>query len=98
MKIATSLLLAALLLVGILGLSGAAPGADSALLKEEFAPGYGHLKFPAIREETLKWDRPVLKDPSTGDVIDFYGPTDQDPLGKDQILSQKRQDNFTDKD
>ena len=47
-----------------------------------------HLKFPAIKEETLYWDRPVLKDPSQGDIIDFYGPCDHDPLGKDEIHAQ----------
>src|SRR5439155_23363195 len=48
-----------------------------------------HLKFPAIREETLYWDRPVLKDPSDGDIISFYGPCDHDPLGKEEILRQR---------
>jgi hypothetical protein len=50
---------------------------------------YCHLKFPAIREETLNWPRPVLKDPSEGDIIDFYGPCDHDPIGKEQVRSQK---------
>src|SRR5438445_13860961 len=48
-----------------------------------------HLRFPAIREETLYWDRPVLKDPSDGDIISFYGPCDHDPLGKEEILRQR---------
>ena len=48
-----------------------------------------HLKFPAIKEETLYWDRPVLKDPSQGDIIDFYGPCNHDPLGKEEIRRQK---------
>ena len=48
-----------------------------------------HLRFPAIREETLSWDRPVLKDPSEGDIIDFYGPCDHDPLGRAEIIRQK---------
>jgi hypothetical protein len=55
------------------------------------ASNYCHLKFPAIREETLSWDRPVLKDSSSSDIIDFYGPCDTDPLGKDQIARQTRQ-------
>ena len=50
---------------------------------------YCHLKFPAIKEETLSWDRPVLKDPSEGDIIDFYGPCDHDPLGREQVLRQR---------
>ena len=48
-----------------------------------------HLKFPAIREETLSWARPVLKDPRDGDIIDFYGPCDHDPLGKAEVFRQK---------
>jgi hypothetical protein len=50
---------------------------------------YCHLRFPAIREETLSWNRPVLKDPREGDIIDFYGPCDHDPLGNAEILRQK---------
>jgi hypothetical protein len=50
---------------------------------------YCHLRFPAIREETLSWNRPVLKDPREGDIIDFYGPCDHDPLGKAEIQRQK---------
>lgn len=92
MKIARSFM-AALLLVGSLGASGAALAADGVLLREELAPGsdYGHLQFPAIREETLYWDQPVLKDPSEGDIIDFYGSVNHDPLGEDEIARQRRQ-------
>lgn len=48
-----------------------------------------HLKLPAIKEETLFSDRPVLKDPSEGDFIDFYGPCNYDPLGKEAILQRR---------
>jgi hypothetical protein len=37
------------------------------------------------------WDRPVLKDPGTGDILDFYGPCNHDPLGRDEIESQRLQ-------
>ena len=47
------------------------------------------LRFPAIREETLYWPQPVLKDPSSGDIISFYGPCDHDPLGRIEILRQR---------
>ena len=50
-----------------------------------------NLKFPAIREETLYWDRPVLKDPNDGDIIDFYGPCNYDPLGKESVARQRAQ-------
>jgi hypothetical protein len=48
-----------------------------------------NLKFPAIKEETLASNRPVLKDPSEGDIVDFYGPCDHDPLGKAEVQRQK---------
>jgi hypothetical protein len=90
-KIATSFL-AALLLVSSLGASSSLAAAEGVISNAALTPGsYCHLTFPAIREETLSWDRPVLKDPSEGDIIDFYGSCDHDPLGKDEIASQRRQ-------
>ncbi|PYK49286.1 MAG: hypothetical protein DME20_07245 [Verrucomicrobia bacterium] len=65
-------------------------GAEGVISKVASPSGdYCHLKFPAIREETLYWDRPVLKDASSGDIVDFYGPCDHDPLGKKEILRQR---------
>jgi hypothetical protein len=88
MKIATSFL-AALLFVGTLGAINTAMGAD----KDELTPGsYCHEKFPAIRQSTLGDDQPALKDSSTGDVVDFYGPCDEKPTGKDQDQTQKLED------
>jgi hypothetical protein len=65
-------------------------GAEGVIYKDATPSGdYCHLKFPAIREETLYWDRPVLKDASSSDIVDFYGPCDHDPLGKEEILRQR---------
>ena len=50
---------------------------------------YCHLKFPAITRSTLFSDRPVLKDPSEGDIRDFYGRCDYDPLGAEEIRRQR---------
>ena len=89
MKIVKSFF-AALLLVGSFGVGGALAAAEGVISNEVIIPGvYCHLKFPAIRERTLSWDRPMLKDPSEGDIIDFYGPCDTDPLGEDQVHQQK---------
>lgn len=55
---------------------------------------YCHLKFPAIKKETLYSGRPVLTDPSEGDIIDFYGRCDHDPLGREEVLRQRRQFEF----
>ena len=91
MKIATSFL-AALVLVGSFGVRGALAVAPGVISNAVSTPGsYCHLRFPAIREDTLASNRPVLKDPSEGDIIDFYGSCDHDPLGKDEIESQRQQ-------
>lgn len=90
MKIATSFL-SALLIAGALGAGGTPATAEDLLVTVEFesAGNYCHMKFPAIREDSLNSDRPVLKAASTGDVIDYSGPCDHDPLGKDEIASQR---------
>ncbi|HEY7559802.1 MAG TPA: hypothetical protein VIH18_33905 [Candidatus Binatia bacterium] len=49
-----------------------------------------HIRFPAIREDTLFSDQPILKDASDGDIIDAYGPCNFDPLGRASILRQRR--------
>ena len=87
MKIATSFL-AALLFTGTLGALNNAVAQDGILSKDEFArTGYCHMTFPAIAHHTLGNDQPELS--SKGDVIDFYGSCDTDPLGQDQIQDQK---------
>jgi len=85
-RLRLGLRLAAILLLNNSLLSAA----ESVLSKVSDATGKScHLKFPAIKEETLYWDRPVLKDPSQGDIIDFYGPCNHDPLGKEEIQRQR---------
>jgi hypothetical protein len=61
---------------------------------------YCHLKFPAMREDSLSWERPVL-DSTSGSMVDFYGPCDYDPVGFDEIRVQRRvllRGNFEDGD
>lgn len=82
--------LSVLILTGALIWSSAPVGADTFVYKQRFGEtNYCHMKFPAIREDTLSGDNPVLKDPSTNDIIDFYGPCDYDPKGKDAVQSQR---------
>lgn len=50
---------------------------------------YCHMKFPSIREETLFSVNPMLNE-SAGNIIDFYGSCDHDPLGADEIKAQRR--------
>jgi len=89
---AMKLFLSGLVLAGIMDVSiASAAGAVGVISKDVATEGsYCHIKFPAIEERTLGSNRPVLKDPSEGDIIDFYGPCDHDPLGKEEIQSQKR--------
>lgn len=64
--------------------------AESIIYKASDSTGtYCHLKFPAITRSTLFSDRPVLKDPSEGDIRDFYGRCDYDPLGPEEIRRQR---------
>jgi hypothetical protein len=91
MKIATSFL-TALLLFGSLGAGSSFAAAEGVISNTVIVPGsYCHLTFPAIREDTLSSDRPVLKDPSSGDIIDFYGSCETDPLGAEQVQQQRLQ-------
>jgi len=84
------LMLGALISIGVLGIDPLSGKADDGILLKVQMPGtnYCHLKFPAIREETLSSSRPVLKDASTGDILDFYGPCNYDPLGSEAIQAQ----------
>ena len=43
----------------------------------------------AIREDTLFSSQPQLKDPKDGDLVDFYGPCDYDPLRIEEIRRQR---------
>ena len=89
MKIATSIL-AAVLFTGALGALNNAMAEDGILSKDQLTGStYCHEKFPAIRQSTLGDDQPALKDSSTGDVIDFYGPCNESPVGKDQVQTQR---------
>jgi hypothetical protein len=82
-------LLSILLLTGVLGLGTAGAEAQGIVSKVQLdQSGYCHLKFPAIQGRTLASAHPVLKDPASGDLIDFYGPCDHDPLGKEEVWRQ----------
>jgi len=87
MKIATSFL-AAVLFTGALGSINTAMSADGVLSKDELATGsYCHEKFHAMTRQSLDTDNPVIN--NSGAVIDFYGPCNESPVGKDQIQDQE---------
>ena len=82
------LLMSVVFLSGALGLSVVSAGAENVISKDVLTDSsYCHTKFESIREDTLASSQPVLKD--TDDIIDFNGPCNHDPLGKEEIQSQK---------
>jgi len=83
------LFLCASVLTGGLAADGVAMESDGVVLRERLAgTNYCRLRFPAIREDTLGTAYPTLKSPDSGDLIDFYGPCDENPVGPRQVLSQ----------
>ncbi len=84
-------LLSILVLTVTVGWAAAAWAQEGVLFKVAMDADntYCHMRFPAMQEETLSWDRPLLKDASEGDIIDFYGPCNHEPLGRTEIQSQR---------
>ena len=83
-------LIAALLLSSTMFWGVARSEADETIVKIPVdITSYCHMQFPPIREDTLSWEQPVL-DTTAGNIIDFYGPCDYDPLGRDEVQRQKR--------
>ncbi|HEX2931924.1 MAG TPA: hypothetical protein VHV54_19510 [Candidatus Binatia bacterium] len=84
------LLMSAALVTGTLGFGvrplAAEPSASATILGR--SGDYCHMKFPAMHEATLRGKQPMLKD---DDIIDFYGPCDHDPTGRDEIQEQEIQ-------
>jgi hypothetical protein len=80
-----------LVLTGVLNFNLPIGAAQGLIYKKAVgtAGNYCHLKFPAIQKRTLYSSRPVLKDVSEGDIVDFYGPCDYDPLGREEVLRQR---------
>src|SRR5262249_9443951 len=81
-------LMSVVFLTGALGLSAVSAGAENVISKDVLTDGsYCHTKVESIREETLASSQPAIKD--TDDIVDFYGVCNHDPLGKEEIQSQK---------
>jgi hypothetical protein len=83
-------LLSNLLLSATLFWAVPALGADEMSIKvPSDTTSYCHQQFPPMLEESLSWERPVL-DTAAGNIIDFYGPCDYDPLGHAEIRAQRQ--------
>jgi hypothetical protein len=92
MKIKTSLVAALLLVVNLAGSAMAATEVflfEEEVIKVVTPESYCHMQFPAITDDSLSSDRPILKSATDGDIIDYYGSCDETPLGTDQIWQQK---------
>lgn len=67
--------------------SQASPAKNGIISKTQYTPeSECHLRFPAISRSTLGTDHPQLA--QSGDMIDYYGPCDHDPLSKDEVEKQ----------
>ena len=87
MKIATSFL-AAVLFTGALGSINTAMERGWCDLEDELATdSYCHEKFHAMMIRASIPITRVLN--NSGPVIDFYGPCNENPVGKDQIQDQE---------
>jgi hypothetical protein len=87
------LVVGVLFLGGAIGLGGTSARAEGVISKEVSSEGsYCHMKFPAISEKTLFSDHPQLESSTSADVIDFYGPCDESPTGKDQVIEQRQEE------
>ena len=89
MKVAKLILYAVFFLAAMGPSISSGAAAATVVSQDGFAEGsYCHMKFPAIREQTLGAPQPVLKEADSGDIIHFYGPCSHDPLGKEEVQAQ----------
>lgn len=80
-----------LVLAGALNFGLPGWGAQGVIYRKavDAAGNYCHLKFPAIQKRTLYSGSPVLKDATEGDIVDFYGPCNYDPVGREEVMRQR---------
>lgn len=85
---AKSLILTGLILAANLTWGTSVKADDSISKVPVESVSYCHMKFPPISGESLYSDHPVLNE-AAGNVIDFYGSCDHDPLGADEVQAQR---------
>lgn len=78
-------------LLGILTTAGMADDSIFLVKKRIENSNTCHLTFPAIRRDTLFTQKPQLQDPKHGELINFYGSCDHDPLGEAEVKAQRRE-------
>ena len=89
----TKFVITMVFLAGVIGTGATSAPAQDVVSKAAVAAGsYCHMKFPAISEKTLFSDRPQVESSTSADVIDFYGPCDESPAGKDQVIEQRQEE------
>jgi hypothetical protein len=83
--------LSALTLAITIGASaaGAYAGDNRVANVPEQEGSYCHMQFPAMQSRTLASSHPQLKSAQSGDVIDYYGACDHNPQGRDEVISQR---------
>ena len=84
----TRCLIVTALFAGIIDTDATLARAQGVISTEIATPGsYCHMKFPAIREDTLSESTKGFT--VSGDLIDFYGACDHNPLGKEEVQTQR---------
>jgi hypothetical protein len=86
--------LSLLILAATVGASATNIKAEDGLIIKvpEQEGSYCHLKFPAIRPSTLAARHPQLKSARSGDIVDYYGACDHAPLSRDEVISQRHEE------
>jgi hypothetical protein len=85
----SNLLLSSTLFLGVPMVQGEELSSGEILGVSAEDVGYCHMQFPAMREDSLSWARPVFEE-NAPNSIDFYGSCDHDPTGIDEIKAQRR--------
>lgn len=76
------------LLCAMLGLGAAPAVADNGVLfKVVVSDGYCHMQFRAMEENSYL--SPRFQPAGSTDIIDYYGPCDHDPLGREEAQDQR---------
>lgn len=52
-------------------------------------PSYCPIQISVSTPESLLGEQPVINRPNSGELIDYYGPCGEIPLGKDQPDTQR---------
>jgi hypothetical protein len=60
------------------------------LFEEEFVPdSFCRMEIMALTTQSFAGQQPISKRPNSDEVIDYYGPCSETPVGQDQADTQR---------